>query len=363
MFVDTSNEQLKYQDIFEKAPTLITSIDQNGQIIDCNKRVYEILGYEKEEIIGKSMLNFIHPDYHSKVYEFLDENWFDGIFFKEEYKMIRKDGNEIFVSVNSSDLESNDKGILKKVWIIEDITDTKLIQEKLIENFNRAKVYLDILGHDINSINKEITLSSELLLLKPDLTEQNRRFIKTTLSQCREISGLISNLQKLSELLIYDFKFEYIDVFKILAESFKEVQQIYPDRSLVINQSISEAEVLVKSNDLLKDVFINILSNAIKFDYHNEIIIDIKHSQSEDGRYWRIEFQDNGPGTPNLLKEKIFRGFDINSKNGNGCGLGLVVVKEIVTRCGGRIWVEDRVKGNYRSGSNFVLLLPKGLAG
>ena len=123
-------------------------------------------------------------------------------------------------------------------------------------------------------------------------------------------------------------------------------------------QSISESEVLVKSNEMLIDVFYNIISNAIKFNCNEDVILDITHSVSEDNKFWKIEFKDNGSGVKDDIKNKIFEQFEIGNKNMRGAGLGLAVVSEIVTRSGGQIKVEDRISGKTDEGSNFVVLLP-----
>jgi signal transduction histidine kinase len=223
-------------------------------------------------------------------------------------------------------------------------------------------VYLDILGHDINSINKEITLTSELLLLRPNLSEQYRRYITTTIDQCKEITDIIKNLQKLSDLFKERQKFTNVDVFKVLAKSLGQIKKEYPKIPLKINQSLVESEVIVRGDARLEDVFVNILDNAIQFDYHDDVELEINHSQSDDGYYWKIEFKDNGPGVPKTFKNKIQRGFELDNDTGRGRGLGLVLIKEIITRYGGKVWIEDRMEGNDKKGSNFIILLPKGFA-
>jgi PAS domain S-box-containing protein len=354
---------LNYEYIFNNTEQVIVTIDNAGHILECNDKMYDILGYRNDEIRGLSIFDIIPPDCLDKLKDIWDNGKIHDFNFHEECHMFRKDGSRIDVSIKSTNLDPNNGNADKKVWIIEDITDKKDIEQKLISDCDRAKVYIDILGHDIRLINNEITLSSELLLLKPNLSGQLRRYIESTVNQSHTISRLISNMHKLSDLLKDDFRLKTVDVFRVLANAIEQVKRMYPKKKVKINQGISESELLVHCNDMLEDVFINILSNAFKFDYHDEIVIDINHSLSIDGKYWRIEIKDNGPGVPNSIKEKIFNGFELENDREYGSGLGLMVVKEIITRSGGKIWVENKVKNDIRKGSNFVILLPKGLAG
>jgi len=108
-------------------------------------------------------------------------------------------------------------------------------------------------------------------------------------------------------------------------------------------------------------MFENILTNAVR---HNknlimEIIVKISREQKNGLSYLKIEFLDNGIGVSDLSKEKIFQRGNSQEKGFHGMGLGLSLVSGIVKDYNGKIWVEDRVKGDYSKGSNFVLLIPE----
>jgi len=114
-------------------------------------------------------------------------------------------------------------------------------------------------------------------------------------------------------------------------------------------------------DELLIDVFDNILNNAVKFsdDEVKEIIVDIILSkiQVEDTNYLKFEFKDRGYGIPDDRKETLFERPYERNRSKRGMGMGLSLVKKLVDKYGGKIWVEDRIKGKYEEGSNFVVLL------
>jgi len=358
--ISESDYAKDYKHVFEKIANPIVIINRNGLIVECNNCVKDILGFSRDELIGQVILNIIHPKYRGMVNESLKRIWDNGNSYDIEYKLIRKDGQSIDVSVSSSELTDWNGGSGHNIWMIFDITARKKIERKIIEERNRAEVYLDIMARDIKNLNQAISSYSELLLLKPNLSEQFRKYIQTTLDQSRSISDLISNIRKLSELEKDDIELENIDAFKELVAACERVRRRYPEKSIRISQSMTESEVIVKNNGSLFNVFFNIMSNAIKFDKHTEIFIDISHSLTPDQDYWKIEFKDNGPGVNDNFKAKIFNQFEKGNHNLNGSGLGLAVANEIVTRSGGKIWVEDRDNGDPNGGSNFVVLLPVG---
>lgn len=121
----------KYRSIFETAANLITSVDTNGIIVDCNNRTGEVLGYEREEIIGQPMSKIIRPDYMDKAYESLNEIMTTGYSYNKEYKMVRKDGSLIDVSINSSGLKNENGQYVRTICIINNITERKKTEQEL----------------------------------------------------------------------------------------------------------------------------------------------------------------------------------------------------------------------------------------
>jgi signal transduction histidine kinase len=116
----------------------------------------------------------------------------------------------------------------------------------------------------------------------------------------------------------------------------------------------------VIANRLLHDVFSNLVGNAIKHSNGNGIDINIKLENAiENGKNCqRVLVEDNGPGIPDDMKDSVFNRLQRGDTKARGLGLGLYLVKSLVESYHGRVWVEDRVKGDHKKGSRFVVLLP-----
>ena len=122
-----------------------------------------------------------------------------------------------------------------------------------------------------------------------------------------------------------------------------------------------QSHQLIRANSLLSDLVENILINGITHNRSPKIEINIKISkkQQDGNNYIKIEFIDNGVGIPDDQKKFIFEKKTDGYESGRGMGLGLSLVKKIIDSYNGQIWVEDRVRGDYSKGSNFVLLIPE----
>jgi len=115
----------------------------------------------------------------------------------------------------------------------------------------------------------------------------------------------------------------------------------------------------VQANELLRDVFVNLIGNAIKHSTGPAFInIRMAQEKNDDRQYCTVAIEDNGPGVPGEMKEKVFDRLRRGDTKAKGAGLGLYLVKTLVDSYGGKVWVEDRVTGDHMKGARFVVMLP-----
>ncbi|WP_462273628.1 sensor histidine kinase [Methanohalophilus sp.] len=159
----------RYRTIFETAANLITSVDSNGTIVDCNNQIKKFLGYKKSEIIGQPMSKIIHSDYQDKAFESLKEIVVNGFASNKEYKMVKKNGEIIDVIINSSGVDYHDGKFNKTACIINDITESKKRLQK-IESLNNMLRCI----HDVNqAIIKKTDLNDLLQEICDSLVRYN----------------------------------------------------------------------------------------------------------------------------------------------------------------------------------------------
>jgi signal transduction histidine kinase len=236
----------------------------------------------------------------------------------------------------------------------------KEMERKLKEEKERVELLTDILGHDISNLNQGIHSYMELLLTTPDFPEKFKEDVRTAFEQSKGITKLVSNVRRLLTIQKQERELKPIDLSSILVHAVETVKSTYSQKEIEIKCALFENEVMMVGNELLEDVFYNILDNAVKYDRHDRVEVEVDISEVEDGNYGKIEFKDHGPGVPDELKERIFTRWERGDKSVFATGLGLMLVKQIVDMCGGSVWVEDRVGGDRSAGSNFVVLLLRG---
>lgn len=218
----------------------------------------------------------------------------------------------------------------------------------------QAELYMDLLSHDINNMNQVALGYTELALdavkqgkYDPSITEKIREVLVNS-------SALIENIMKIRRIKAGELKLESIDLNPLIKETIDAYTSVQ-GREVRINYR-TKCDCRVLANNLLKDVFANLISNAIKHSTGPLLIeVELSKIHEQDKDYCMVAISDNGPGIPDEKKKVLFGRFMRGAK---GMGLGLFLVKSLVENFKGHAWVEDRVPGDYTKGSKFVVMLP-----
>ncbi|BAI61359.1 putative histidine kinase [Methanocella paludicola SANAE] len=243
-----------------------------------------------------------------------------------------------------------------------DISRLKRTEAELKEAKAQAELYLDLMGHDINNMNQVGIGNLELALetLKEDgrVKKEDLELLEKSLHAITDSSRLIDNVRKLRSTMSKEHQLQPIDLKEVLL-GVKEQFSKTNGQDVTINYTPIEGHVM--ATDLVRDVFINIVGNAIKHSDANkplEINISQFHIYGTDESYHKVIIEDNGPGIPDELKTRIFNRFERGNTKAKGKGLGLFLVKTLVHDFNGKIWVEDRVPGDHTKGARFMVVLP-----
>ena len=230
-----------------------------------------------------------------------------------------------------------------------------------VEVAQRSRFLSDIIAHDINNYNQAVTSYLQMALESKSLPERTSAFLQRASVAAWGISEMIqraNTLMKIEEEGAANLG--PVELGEALRESIDEVMREFQEKNVKIDLKLGSHRYFVMGNELVNDIFTNILDNAIKYDPHDKIMIDVSVGEFtvEPRKYWCVSIADSGIGIPDSKKNVVFgrfKGTDIGSP---GSGLGLSIVRAIVEGYHGMVWVEDRVPGQSSKGCTFRVALP-----
>lgn len=222
----------------------------------------------------------------------------------------------------------------------------------------QAELYLDLLSHDINNMLQVALGYLELAQDMLELDHGEKELITRPYETLLKSSRLIDNVRKLQKSNTGEIKEQIMDLEQVLSNVISEYEGL-PDK-YIHERYKANGRCPVKANLLINDVFSNLIGNAIKHPNGDNVDISINLDTVRDNgyQYYKVSIEDNGPGIPDDMKDRIFYRAQRGLTNANGMGLGLYLVKSLVDSYNGKVWVEDRVNGDHTKGSRFVVMLP-----
>ncbi len=349
----------KSRAIFDQTYEFIGLMAPDGRLLEANRTALDFAGAKESNVIGLPLWDtpwWTHSSIMQEKLRAAVEQAASGQFVRFEATHKSKEGFLRCIDFSLKPVTDESGNVDLVIPEGRDITDRKQIELQLYEAKRLAELYVDLMGHDINNMNQMGIGYLELALESYD-QEKTRELITMSIAMLRDSSRLIGNVEKLQQVAAGTVKHEAIDVGKVLSEMISLYAGM-PGREITINyQQITGCTVM--ANELVKEVFSNILANAVKFS-SGPLTINVKLDRVRaDGRdYCCVAIEDNGPGIRNEIKSGIFTRFKRGETKARGKGLGLYLVKTIVDSFHGHVCVEDRVPGDYSLGSRFLIMLP-----
>ena len=339
--------QKRYQVLFDESidPVLVTS--WKGEIIEANRHALEVFHLNSDELLNKSIF-----DLHAVDWEWLGEKskeLHNNQTLQYTSEIVQAGETALPVEVYIHKVNIEDAEYLQ--WIIHDISERKKL-DKLREDLI-AMIY-----HDLRSPLSNVISSMEMLnaFLPPDYADTASQLVQIAIRSTRRVQILISSLLDISRLengqpIIKQADTSINDVATEAVEAVRANLEI-KDQQLHFEIPRNLPSLSLDA-DMIKRVYINLIENAIKFaPFQGNIRLG--GIQKED--MVELWVQDDGPGIPLDLRERVFDKFAyFNSERSHkGIGLGLAFCRLAVQAHGGQIWVDSPT----RQGSRFAFTLP-----
>lgn len=332
----------KYRLIFEDAIEGMFQTTPDGKYLSVNPAIARMFGYESPEELMASVSDigpvvYVNPERRTDFKRLIEAQGFVERF---EYEVYRKDGSRIWLSENARAVRDANGVVIFYEGAMQDMTERKRVDE--VERASKAKSeFLSRMSHELRTpLNAILGFGQLLERQKP--TEVQRTRISYILSAGRHLLELINEVLDISRIEAghMQFSLEPVSVTDAVDEAIGLVLALATERKIKIERTdlIDSSPIVLADRQRLKQVLLNLLANAVKYNRDaGRVIVDLAPQPNE---HFRISIIDEGPGIPSEKRSRLFSPFErLGAEAGlcEGTGLGLALSKRLVEAMAGTI--------------------------
>src|SRR3989338_3107461 len=331
--------------------------DVKGNVTFMNKVAEYLTGWANNDAIGiklESVFNIINEKTGKKaqnpVKKAILKNKIVGL--ENHTVLVKKNGNQITIDDSAAPICDPGGHLIGAVLIFRDITQRRQLEQ-------RKDDFVSIVSHELKTPITSVKLFIQLLKRKSVKKGEGEysAILDKVDHELNKLAKLISDFLDLSRLQVgkLSYKRESVSLDGLIKDTIADLQQIYNTHDIVLDGSINKK--LYADRDRIKQVLINLISNAVKYSkngHKNKIIVEL----TKDKDWATVKVKDFGMGIPKDEQNKIFdRFYQVNTKKSKtypGLGLGLYISSQIIKGHQGKIWVKSEVN----KGSVFQFSIP-----
>ncbi len=358
MQADALRRRVKYEALLGSLGEGIVVTDEKGNIELINKQAEVLVGWRNEEVVGKKWYE-IAPLENEKGERIPPEKRATQVVLttgkarsNDKYSYVRRDGTKFAVGTTAAPIVVNGK-IVGVIAVFRDISHEKEV--------DRAKSeFVSLASHQLKTPLSAIKWFSEMLLSGDvgALNDGQKEYVDNINQSNERMITLVNSLLNISRIesgrIIVDP--EPTDMSKLLSEVTVGLKAKLEEKHIDLVVQVQDGLPLIEVDPkLISQVYVNLLTNAIKYSPKDSKVVV---SVVKDGDEVLSQVSDRGYGIPkeeqHRLFDKFYRGSNVVKLETDGTGLGLYLVKAIITSSQGRIWYESE----EGKGTSFWFALP-----
>jgi PAS domain S-box-containing protein len=343
--------------MFESAAVGIALVTPGGRFMRVNDRLCEILGWSRDELVGRDLLDLIHPEDHDRQQALLGEVVAGEIdSYQVEQRYVGRHGGVIWALVTVGSERDLSGACEYLVSVIEDITDRKSAEADLRSALTAKDEFLGLISHELRT-PLTVVYGMSRMLTRRDLRPEKVAAVAADIADSAEyLTGLVESMLLLGRLDRHEsHQLREPVLLHHVAERVVERQRSqHPGRRVDLRIESREGLVEVQPS-WIERVIENLVGNAAKYSPPDRPITVVV--AAGEGREAVLRVLDEGSGLDEDEVDRLFDAFyrsQATIRIAPGAGLGLAVAKRIVDLLGGHIWARGRPGG----GAEFGFALP-----
>ena len=358
----------RFRALIEHAPDAILIANTEGTYIDVNTSACRFLGYERDELIGKQLVDIIPPEELPRLVEF-KASLLTGNTHVGEWTILRKDGTPVSVEVSTKTLPDG-----RRQAFIRDITERKRAEkerEQLLESERAAREeaeaanrikdeFLAVLSHELRTPLNPILGWTRLLRTRKFDAQATDRALETIERNAKLQTQLIEDLLDVSRILQGKIALNVcpVNLVSTIEAAIETVRLAAQAKKIQIQTQLNwDVEPISGDPSRLQQIVWNLVSNAVKFTPAGGQV-EVRLEQLDS--YAQIQVKDTGKGISQEFLPHVFEYFrqadSTITRTFGGLGLGLAIVRHLTELHGGTVQAQSLGEGQ---GATFTVLIPR----
>ncbi|HEX7895688.1 MAG TPA: PAS domain S-box protein, partial [Terriglobales bacterium] len=357
--------EIRYRSLVTATSQIVWSTDASGKVVSDMPLWRSYTGTKVEQIMGGGWIDSLHPDDRERTADIWIRAVRDHSLYDTEYRIRRHDGEYRIFSVRGVPVPDDSGGIREWIGTCTDITERKQAEEALhrlneelesrvqqrtaqLQAANQElESFTYSVSHDLRAPLRHISGFSKILSedFSAGLPQEAQHLLQRIDEGTRRMGMLVDDLLNLGRVGRHEVRLQVTGLDTVVKEVLIDLQPESENRQ--VEWKIGRLPYVECDAPLMKQVFQNLLSNALKFTRPREHVVIEVGTQEQNG-VPVVFVRDNGVGFSMKYADKLFGVFQRlhRTEDFEGTGVGLATVQRIIQKHGGRIWAEaDLDKG------------------
>jgi len=338
-------------ELIEQAPIGVTVADtreEDEPLVEVNDAFTRLTGYTAEETLGRNCRFLQGEDTDDEKVDRMREAIDANEPVQVTLRNYRKDGTMFWNEVTLAPLHDAEGEPSYYVGFQQDATARKEYELELETQRDDLDLLNEMVRHDIR--NDLQLVQGHADLLREHVDEAGHEHLDTVLESAADAVALTQTAGELAEtMLTTEPETQRVPLVPTLTEEVESLRESYPEAVVDVVEPLPAVQVT--ADEMLDSVFRNVLRNAVQ--HNDKAVPEVTVSATRENGRVEVRIADNGPGIPDERKPSVF-GKGQKGLDSEGTGIGTYLVKTLVNRYGGDVWVED----NDPEGAVFVVSLP-----
>ncbi|MBU0489581.1 MAG: PAS domain S-box protein [Bacteroidetes bacterium] len=359
----------KYRLLAENTSDIISLHELDGKYLFASSVVEKMIGYTPEELVGKSPVQFIHPDDSQAVIEVISAGLKAKASTIYRYRILKRDGSYLWVETSSNPVVDQDTGeIHETVCVSRDITSI-IETENLRKEKEAAELashtkseFLANMSHEIrNPMNVIVGMTNTLQ--RTQLNDEQRKFVGALQISSGNLMNIINDILDFSKIEAnkIELTLNPFNIRTMFNGIIQQYQNLAKEKGIGLSSSVSDdiPEILIGDSGKIRQILINLTSNALKYTQKGTVEVATSLLSMRD-KVAEVVFRvsDTGIGIRKEDFGKLFQSFtqldSSTTKEFSGTGLGLVIVKRYTEFMSGKVSFQS----DPDNGTTFYVTLP-----